>query len=308
MSRRRRRGKLRTPMAADSKRGLCAVLIWVAAAVFAVVCAIIIGNVLGGAANAPQREKAELYAYEGKPADAANAVYFETNGHTEQSVTKAASALENGSQISFILRGAHGRAPNYRSEISLAVTGSAGGAFELSSLIGVLNEKGVRAIGCFYSVFSTVKGEARDALVDYEASLIAEAYEAGLREVLVLGLPTDRDGAAKASELFAKIREKAPDILLGSAVGRSAFASGDAAYVIDTYYKFSNFCTVDTSGAFAEGSSAAAFAKNYAYYFEKYPLRLLVEDRGEADRAATLAELSELGIKDVQSIPIASAG
>ena len=294
-------------MSANSKKGFYVALVWVGSALFAVLLALFIGNLLGDAAEkAPQSGGVPpLYEYSGNAVEAADAIYFELNGHTDSSVSNAASAVKNGADISCILRNARGT--TYRSAVSYAVDKSEGGLFDLAALMDIFKSKDIRVIGCFYSEFGSAKTDrARSAAIEYEASLIAEAFDAGVDEILVFGLPTDKEGIALSSELFKKAREKATGAIIGAAFGYKLFESEDAAYAIDTYHKFADFCAVDTSGALRAGTNAASVVSPVLYYFERYPLRVLLEDMGESDRNAQKEALGNLGIYDIQSVPIAA--
>ena len=309
MNKRHRAKRHRSNMSAESRGALKSVLIWVGAALFAVLLTLIVGNLLGNAADKiPDSEKVPpIYEGSGKGAPSVDAVLFDISKRTDIDMPAALSKLADGCDVSIALRGGDLKMC-YRSDVALAVTGNVGGYCDLSSTVGLLSQRNIHISACFYSGLAVADTEAsRDALIAYESALIFEAVNAGIGEILVLGLPTDSDGIAYASKLFSAVRDKAPDLILGAAVGYEGLATGDAAYAIDTYARFANFCALDTSTALNAGTNAATVVSENTYYFEKYPLRLLISDMGGADRAVQVKSLNQLGIYDIQSVALYSA-
>lgn len=294
------------PMSADSKRTVFTVLIWVGAALFAVILALVIGNALGDEAERlngyGDGAAPEIYEYDGENVAPVNAPMLELRGATNDSFAAAVDALTGKTEaVSLVLR--ESGAPNYRSEIAKAVTGTAGGSAELEECVSRLVAKGIYVSGCFYVAFdSAASKSARDAAVEYEAALICEAARAGVDEILLMGIPTDSEGIATLSELCKRVREKEPELILGAAVSYTGFKDGNAAALLESLTRFADFCAIDTVGALASGTNAAAFAQSVLYYFERYPLRLLIEDLGAADREAQTKALAALGIYNVQSV------
>ncbi len=289
-------------MSQGGKRVLITVLVWVGVTVAAVILALLIGNVLGDAADGiPGSEDAPpLYEYNGQGAPTVDAVLFELG-------VDSPASLRSGSDVSIVLRGEN-LYMQYSSSVAAAVSGVAGGAADLRLTVDELDKKDIYVSGCFYSAISKANGsEAIHAVTDYEAALMIEAINAGVDEILVLGMPTDSGGIAYASALFSKVRESAPDIKLGAAVDYSGFKSGDAAYLIDSYLKFADFCAIDTRGALSFGTNAETVVSENLFYFERYPLRLLISDMGDADRMAQVRSLNSLGIYNIQSAPLSSS-
>ena len=135
---------------------------------------------------------------------------------------------------------------------------------------------------------------AKNAAIDYEAALIAEAFDAGVDDIVVLGLPTDSEGAAYASRLFQRVREKFENARLGAAFNIGELNSGSGSAVLEIYSKFADFCAIDARGA--------SVTEDMLYYFERYPLRVLIDGSSVSERGAQKAALAKLGIYSIQSI------
>ncbi len=305
MSRRRRVRKHKSKISAESGKALAVVFIWIGAALFAVLLALFVGNLLGDIADSIDLSDGAppIYEYGGEAVGDISAALFEIRGHSDDSLAAAVANLAEGCDISITLNDSSGTM-NYRSQIALSVTGNIGGTCDLTAALSAFKARGIYVSGCFYSSFASAgSNAARLAAIEYEAALIAEAIDAGVDDVVIFGLPTDSDGIAYASSLFSKVREKASrNAYLGAAVSYSRFDIGDAAYAIEAYNKFTDFCAIDASGVSSLGTTAAGAAEKILYYFERYPLRLIIADGGYADRELQIKALAGIGIYNIQSV------
>ena len=292
----------------EKSGALTAVIIWGAVALGAVILALIIGNILGDAADGipSGEEKPPLYEYDGMGASEIDALMLDIGGKSNKEIEAEVSKLRDKSDVSISLRGEDLKL-KYDSEIAFAVMGDAGTA-DLVGVAKLLKNKGMYISACFYTAIASVESVgASEAMSDYESALMLEAISAGVDEIVILGMPTNDTGIAYASSLFKKVREKAPDVKLGAAFDYTEFSDGRAGYLTESYLKFADFCAVDARAAFAHGTNAAAVASENIFYFEKYPLRVLIADLGKADRATQVKALNQLGIYNIQSASTYSA-
>ncbi len=291
-------------MSTETKKRLAVIFIWVGAALFGALVALIVGNVLGGVAdsNGTADDAAPpIYEYDagGAPSICASCLSLEAKAASD--ILLQIEKIPAGEAISVVLRD-HGRLL-YRSDIAYAVTGDRGGALGLSEFVPTLKDKGCYLSGCFYVEFDSASGEAAmNAAMEYETALICEAFSAGFDEIVLMGVPNTSEGAAQLSKLCKMIRERCPKAVLGAAVSSSDFSNGKAALLLAEFEKFADFSAIDTSGLLNSGTNAAKFAEGVLYYFEKYPIRLLIEDLGARDLEIQLSALATLGIYNVQSI------
>ncbi|MBE6599874.1 MAG: hypothetical protein E7640_01535 [Ruminococcaceae bacterium] len=292
----------------EKSGALTAVLIWAAVALAAAALALVIGNLLGDKADGipSGEEKPPLYEYDGTGAPEINALMIDIDGKSNKEIEAAISKLNDGSDASISLRGDDLKL-KYDSEIALAVTGNSGTA-DLTNAVKFMKDKGLYISACFYTAIASVESaSAAEAMSDYESALMLEAISAGVDEIVILGMPTNDTGIAYASSLFKKVRDKAPEAKLGAAFDYTEFSEGRAGYLIEGYLKFADFCALDAKAAFAHGTNAAAVASENLFYFENYPLRVLIADLGKSDRAAQVKALNQLGIYNIQSASTYSA-
>lgn len=305
MRQRRRKYRSQSP---EGRLRLRVALIWTGAAVGALFLALIIGNILGKAAdNMPgsgSNASTELYKYKAGETAPVDAYYLEISGQSDETFASSVDLLPSGVKaVSLCLKS--GAYPNYRSEVCYALTGGYGGALDLKKAVSALKNKGL-FVSCFFG--SSVAGAAEDyalsAATEYEAALILEAFSAGADEVILTGLPVDREGMARVSQVCRRVRETVKEAKLGAAVSYGSLSvCENIGYVIDTYLSFADVFCLDAS--IGGGSDAVS---SLEYYFKNYPIRLLISDSGSDDRAAKALQLRELGITNIQSVRRASGG
>ena len=239
-----------------------------------------------------ERVNPPIYEYDGESVPEINASFVSIKSRGNEALSKVAEHIPANSSVSINLRDS-GELPNYRSRVALSVTGNAGGTADLSAFVSELKKNNVYVSACFYSSLAEVSAhDARLAVIDYEAALIAEAFAAGVDDVLVLGLQMDGDGVAYASRLFYKARERVDNARLGVAVSSLEFKSNAGAGATASCSEFADFCAVAMRDSV---DSPAPVAKSMIYYFEKYPLRVLIGSSSDDESA-----LAELGIYNIQ--------
>lgn len=304
---RQRRRKYRSS-SSEGKLKLRVALIWTGAAVGALFLALLIGNILGKAADGmpdgTSGGATELYKYKTDDLPPIDAHYLGLSGQTDETFVSSAEALSAGTKaVSLCLKS--GAYPDYRSEVCYALTGNYGGSADLKTALSHLKGKGLY-VSCFFgsSVAGAVGDYASDAATEYEAALILEAFDAGADEVILTGLPTDREGMARVSQVCRRVRESVKEAKLGAAVSYGSLSvCENVGYVIDTYLSFADVFCLDAS---VGGEESAV--SSLEYYFKNYPIRLLISDSGSDDRAAKVTRLNELGIKNIQSVGRSPSG
>lgn len=305
MRQRRRKYRSASP---EGRLRLRVALIWTGAAVGGLFLALLIGNILGKIADGMPDGTAGgdtgLYKYKTGDIPPLDAHFLELSGQNDETFGSSAEALPDGVKaVSLCLKS--GAYPSYRSEVCYALTGSYGGSADLKNAISRLKGKGLY-VSCFFgsSVAAAVGDYALGVATEYEAALILEAFSAGADEVILTGLPTDREGMARVSQVCRRVRESVKEARLGTAVSfGSLSACENIGYVIDTYLSFADVFCLDASVGSEEGA-----VSSLEYYFKSYPIRLLISDSGNDDRAAKVTRLNELGIKNIQSVGRSSSG
>ena len=302
MEKKRKGRKHRAKISDSSKKILITVIIWISAALVAVLLALTVGNALGDAADSLKTEDAAppIYEYIGEPAPPVNAFFLNIEGKNNDSVRKTLANLPVGADVSIVLRDADGSL-NYRSSVAFGVTGDAGGACDLTGVVRDLKANGGRVSACFYSSLESAPTVgAKYAVIDYEAALIAEAFGAGVEDIVIINLPSDSEGAAYASRLFYEVRERCDNACLGAAISYRDVSS-EKVGAFELYHEFADFLALNTVDA-PVGTTAAGIASEMLYYFERYPLRVLMHTAEGNGREAQRIALATLGIYNVQSI------
>lgn len=292
-------------MSSDSKKRLAVIFIWIGAALFGLLLALVIGNVLGNVADSHggfgDDAAPPIYEFDTEDVPSISASCLQLEVKAQSDVFLQLGKIARGEAVSVVLRD-RGRLL-YRSDIAQAVTGNSGGLVRLSEFVPTLKEKNCYISACFCVEFDSAgTDKAMTAAMEYETALIAEIFDAGFDEVILTGVPNTSEGAAQLSELCRMIRKRCPEAKIGAAVSSSDFSNGKAALLLAEFEKFTDFSAIDTSGLLASGENAAKFAEGVLYYFEKYPIRLLIEDLGARDLEIQLSALARLGIYNVQSI------
>ena len=302
MKSRRKSRKYKSQGNREARRRLVAVLVWVGSGIAAILIAAIIGNALGTSADANKTAfgtvgAAPLYTYESEGIPNISAVAL--NGISESGINGLPSGI---TAVSVELRSGSS-APAYFSEVSGAVTGNFGGSAKLSEIVEKLKARGIYVSGIFNVTFQSKSDEqAAKAVMSYEAALVGEALDCGIDEIVITGLSPDTESAEQASQFFKMIREKYERAVLGAAFSYKLFEKGEAAGFIEKYAKFASFCGVDTRGLVSTAVTSSAMAEQYLIYFEKYPLRLVIETVGNENAKLQMENLAKLGIYNVQCI------
>ena len=297
----RKHRKRRDPVSSDKKQTTTTVIIWSASLLIAVIFSLIIGNLLGKSSNKINTDNSVptfSYTYEGGAVPPVKAQILNiSSANIQASIDSLRSSV---SAVSLYLRRGNG-APAYKSLVSSAILNTTGSA-DLLQIIQDLHKKDIYVSACFDShSFEVEDKTARDAAIAFEAAMIAEIADAGVDDIVILGLPVNDAGIAYASELFKKIREINPNAVLGAAIDYKHIMSPNGAAAVEDYSKFADFCAVDASNAQSNGTSALNVANSLLYAFEVYPLRLLIGVSGDADFEAQSKAIKELGITNIQA-------
>ena len=299
MRQRRRKYRSQSP---EEKLRLRVALIWTGAAVGALFLALLIGNILGRVADGmPEGSSGSatpLYKYESGDVPPIDAVYMRLSGQSDDTFFAESDLLPVGTKaVSLCLKS--GAYPDYRSEVCFALTGRYGGSVNLKSAVDTLKKRGLY-VSCFLvsSVSGDKEGYILDAVIEYEADIIREAFSSGADEVILVGAPIDREGMARVSEVCKKVRESVKEARIGAAVSCGSLSTCEnIGYVIDTYMSFADVFCLDASGGGEE-----SFVSELEYYFKNFPIRLLISDGGNDDREARVSRLRSLGITNIQSV------
>ncbi len=294
---------------ADRKLAFSVVLLWCGVAVLAIVIALAIGNVLGDAASDKDPYDFSVYKYSGDDIPPIDAWQISLSGQTPEGLESTINSLpSSATAVSLYLRN-EGGAPAYSSDVYTAVTGKASGSMSLKDSVDLLHQNGYYVSGCFDIGAPKLAGTVGcEALADFETSLLCEALESGIDELILLGLPSEQAGISVASSMFQNVRKEHNDAVLGAGINYQIMLSETGAGALMGYSEFADFCAVDTAGAKKFSSSAAQIAKSLAYVFETYPVRLLFEFSNDADRQAQAETLFQLGITNIQSHKVSVGG
>ena len=302
MRRARKNRKYRLPMSKESKRRVYVILLWIGVAVAALAVGLAVGNALGNKADGyatafGDRGSAPIYLYEGGEAPAISAVALSgISGKIISAVEPSARA------VSVVLRSGSG-APRYSSETARAVTGNSGGTDDLEAAVATLKGKGIYVSAIFNVNFASATDKTvRESVMAYETALICEILKSGVDEVVITGLPNTESGLADASLLFKNVRDAHPGAVLGAAFSYKLIESGSAAWFIESYGGFADFCAMDAGGMLKASKTVSEFASEHLIYFEKYPLRVMAEATDSAHARSVLSALAAIGIYNVQCI------
>lgn len=176
--------------------------------------------------------------------------------------------------------------PRFTSQIYADVLSASSGKADLGRFI---TKAGMAGIGIKAQLElrsqSEEKTDIRELRLALELSLIAEAYRAGVREILLSGI--DKLPLKDQYALVCKIRESSPELAVGSVITLSAEQAEDAVYLSELNDIY-DFTAIDLTEALAadcadkkaeipegEGALDMAVAK-YVYAFTRYNARVFL--------------------------------
>ncbi len=289
----------------DRRHIISVVLLWCGVAVFAVVIALVIGNVLGDTADdlpSDPSVPANIYKYTGADVPPVDAWHISLSGKTFGDIEASVNSLPSSvTAVSLYMRDADG-VPTYSSDVYSAVTGKQIFGVSLKDVVGLLHAKGHYVSGCFDIRAPQIAGtDGCSALANFETELICEAFESGIDELILLGLPSGEDSIYIAAGIFENVRKKYPTAVIGAGIDYKLMLSDAGAEALLGYLNFADFCAIDTAGARAVGLNAVGIVKGLEYVFETYPIRLLFEFSSDSDRQSQSEALRQIGIINIQS-------
>ncbi len=178
---------------------------------------------------------------------------------------------------------------------------------DLAEYARVIHENGGKLCGYFYSSAFDIQDEnLRRVKKAFEVSIICEAVQLGVDDVLILGINADKYNCDEVASYLSEINANA-DASVGIAVNVGAVLNtenGD--YTVGKLKNSCDFAALDLRNlSFAEVSENSNAPKNLGeylsgikYYLSSYSLRLVFsEDNGEF-----FDEAKELGFENVQAV------
>lgn len=277
---------------------------FVIVAAAALIAALILGAILGGiakdsrlssgerkdlvdfgGAEAPEKKYAGLLELQGD--------ILSIDGMNKEAFRGAISDLADGNAVGVpIYDGAGGvyfeTALAGKSHTSFAVKAPVT-ATELADAALAKNRYG---LGLFVTgAFAENDAQLRILRISEEIALLSELSAAGVREIMIIGFPTDSDQVTEVNSYMRQAREACPAALLSVAVasedaessGISRLVACTEAYV-DSYY-------LDLRDV-ADGDLASLIERN-AYFLTAYNMRLMLSG---TERDALIAHIAQYGI------------
>ena len=300
----RRRRKYRSESSQSKKTILIFVLCILGSVLLALLTALIIGNALKEAAMRldTAKHENEIFSYDGIETSPVNASLLSLEGQTDESIAKKVEDLPSNSDVSICIRNDNGTLL-YRSNVAFGVNGSYSGNIDLERLVTLLHKKSIHVSAiCFVRAPSNTDVTGKEAAIEYESSLIAEAFAFGIDDIVLTGLPSDTEGIATASRLFAKAREKCEKkVIIGAALSYKTMLSSSGAYAVENYCTFADVFAIDMSSCRSAGFSHEAIATQLGIIFKTYPIRVLIDFYSESDRQTIISKLNSLGIYNIQA-------
>ena len=214
---------------------------------------------------------------------------------------RTATLREQGTQaVSLVLYYGEG-VVNYDSFVAqqMGYQSESNAKTNLDTATAALNAVGIHSAGCFYATFHKKIGLSVISVYRmYEAALIAEACNSDFSDVTVFGFGCDELGYYFAEQLFAQVREFAPDAKLGVAIDSDAIELMECSMLFGNYAAVSDYLALDLSscGTVAELTESINAVQAL---INKYNVRIMIS----TGLAGAEDALSELGIVNWQKIP-----
>lgn len=204
--------------------------------------------------------------------------------------------------VSVILRREDGEL-TYSSSIARSVGFDSCGEEELSSYADGVHYVGGYLCGVFYvRSFAEEDEGLREIYKAYELSLISEAAECGVDDILLVGIGVGSNNVAEVEEFLMRAALAAKEAPIGVCVGRASFSTSEQEQYLALRLRAAcDYFALDT-GSIKVGDGMSAdeavrlIADDVYYYIEEYSLRLVFSD-GELYSAA-----EELGLNNIQLI------
>lgn len=167
----------------------------------------------------------------------------------------------------------------------------------LFEALGVLKVANIYSAGCFYVTFQNEDTESmRSIFREYEAALMAEAFDAGISDITLFGFGLDNSAAAaQLMSSFAQLDKY--NAAVGIALPYSLFDATDPDGICAAYAGYCDYLALDLSTK--DATSIRAALEHLAPVINKYSMRIIVPDTLEdADEL-----MSECGINNWMKVP-----
>ena len=264
---------------------------FVATAVVALVLGLILGLILSSVssdsklARRPARELTEVGGVEVAAEKYASLLAIKGGivdpvGMSESDLKKAITG-EDGNAVGLCL---FDGTLHYNSALSL---GYEGGGLSAEAIASCAEAKSRYSVAIFESSAFAQKDTAKRAYEKgRELALLCEIAEAGFREILIFGLPSEDAYVSEVALYLAQVRDFSPRTYVGAAVSGNLGDAQIARLVASAEMSADSFA-LDLRGMTRE-SAENAVARN-AYYLTQYNMRVLFDETAEIASAYTLS-------------------
>ena len=169
-------------------------------------------------------------------------------------------------------------------------------SFTAEELAETVHERDRYSVGYFVTgAFEVADEQTRILTVAHEMALLSELASAGVREIVIVGLPTDAANATAVSRYVRDADEILGDTILGVAVPAN---SDDLARLVGATEAYADSYFLDLRELSGK-PMADAITKN-AYFITAYRMRLMLN---EADRESVATVIAGFGITEYQWMP-----
>lgn len=167
----------------------------------------------------------------------------------------------------------------------------------LYEALGVLKVANIYSAGCFYVTFQNEDTEAmRSIFREYEAALMAEAFDAGISDITLFGFGLDNSlAAAQLRSSYAMLDKY--DSVIGIALPYSLFDATDPDGICAAYSGYCDYLALDLSAK--DAATIRTAIEHLSPVISKYSMRILVPDTLEGVEEL----MSECGINNWMKIP-----
>ena len=273
----------------------------------ALVVALITGAILGSIARRADRDGityGDLTEFGGVEASRAyeslyalKSDFVESRGMTDKALKEALRDLPDGNGAGLWVYDGRGGAwfettlANKTAE-KLSILSS----FTAEELADTVKNRDRYSVGYFVTgAFDEVDEQSRILAVAHEMALLSELAAAGVREIVIVGLPTDVANTTAVSRYVRDADEILGDTILGVAVPAN---SDDLARLVGATEAYADSYFLDLR-ALSGKPLADAITKN-AYFITAYRMRLMLN---EADRESAATIVSGYGLTECQWMP-----
>ncbi len=291
-----------------SSSKIVAVFAVIAVVLLCLIVSVVIGVALGKRAEQYRSESKYSFDYEpyesgDKTVRAVDAFYYALG-------SDARGYIKNGEgDLSFCLRNTSGEL-SFVSQTALeAGIAQNEASLSLGEEIGYVHKLGGYA--CAYICSTAFECEdvyLREIYKSYEIALIREAAEAGVDDILIVGLEISEENIAEVEKYVSDASLASGGAPLGVLVSRELIAAtADGVYIASRVRAVCDYLAVDLRELDATEMSAQgedgstpleALIEDMKYYVEAYGLRAVLSRENSAIRA----QLIDLGVKNIQII------